>query len=57
MSVAPAEAKGYQSKLLDALLVLAAEAWLCEILLEVDREARGDQESHHIGTVSGEAGP
>jgi hypothetical protein len=57
MSVAQAEAKGYQSELLDALLVLAAEAWICEILLEVDREARGDQESHRIGTVSGEAGP
>jgi hypothetical protein len=57
MSVALAEAKGYQSGLLDGLLVLAAEAWICEILLEVDREARGDRESHRIGMTSGEAGP
>jgi len=57
MSVALAEAKGCQSELLDGLLVLAAEARICEILLEVDREARGDRESHRIGMTSGEAGP
>jgi hypothetical protein len=52
MSVALAEAKG-----LIRLVVLAAEAWICEILLEVYREARGDRESHRIGMTSGEAGP
>jgi hypothetical protein len=58
-SVALAEAKGYRLELIDGLLVLAAKTRISEILLEleVDREPRGDLESHRIGTVSSEAGP
>jgi hypothetical protein len=56
-SIALAEAKGYRLELIDGLLVLAAETWISEILLEVDREPRGDLESHRIGTVSSEVGP